>query len=115
MPRLSEIPAMVNGIVFEVVEAQPATPLLMNDNERTELPAGPINNVGLTSGPKPASAATCSRRVTVEASTYNPTRAAFLLLREVYVWFGHAEEDIPYVTGSGDDKEVDTSVITSLR
>ena len=50
----------------------------------------------------------------VDASRYDPARASFLILREVYVWFGHAEEDIPYTSGTVDDRMIDT-VVTSIR
>src|SRR6266542_4038290 len=88
---------------------------LLRDSEGTALPAGPINNLGRTFGSKPAPATAWSRTITVDASTYNPARAAFLLLREVYVWFGHPEEEIPYTTGTGDEKVVDISAITAIR
>lgn len=85
------------------------------NGEGTSLPAGPINNLGWTLGSKPAPAAAWSRTITVDASTYDPGRASFLLLREVYVWFGHAEEDIPYTSGTGDDRVIDTAAISSIR
>ena len=37
-----------------------------------------------------------------------------LLLREVCVRFGHAEEAIPYTTGTGDGKVVDIAGITAI-
>ena len=88
---------------------------LFRYNKGTSLPAGAINNVGFTFGSKPAPSAECSRAVTVDPSTYDPARAAFLLLREVYVWFGHPEDAIPYTTGTGDDKVVDISGIAAIR
>lgn len=69
---------------------------LLRDSLGTLLPAGPINNLGWASGFKLAPSAEWSRTIVVAASSYDPTRAAFLLLREVYVWFGHPEEAIPY-------------------
>ena len=88
---------------------------LFRDSNGTSLPAGPINNVGFTFSPKPAPTAEWSRTITVDPSTYDPARAAFLLLREIYVWFGHPEEAIPYTTGTGDEKVVDISGITAIR
>ena len=88
---------------------------LFRDTTGTSLPAGPINNVGLTFGSKPAPSAEWSRTISLDPSTYEPARAAFLLLREVYVWFGHPEEAIPYMTGAGDDKSVDVAGITAIK
>jgi hypothetical protein len=87
---------------------------LLKDSTGTALPAGPITNLGWTFGSKPAPAAALSRAIAVDASTYDPSRAAFLLLREVYVWFGHPEEEIPYTTGTGDEKVIDISATTAI-
>jgi hypothetical protein len=88
---------------------------LVRDSTGTSLPAGPINNVGWTLGSKPAPSAEWSRTISLDPTTYEPARAAFLLLREVYVWFGHPEEAIPYTTGTGDDKSVDVAGITAIK
>jgi hypothetical protein len=88
---------------------------LIVDGEGTSLPAGTINNLGWTWGSKPAPAPACSRTINVEAPSYDPGRASFLLLREVYVWFGHAEEDIPYTSGAGDSRVIDAVAITAIR
>jgi hypothetical protein len=88
---------------------------LIINAEGTSLPAGGINNIGWTYGSKPAPAAAWSRTVTVDASAYDPARASFLLLREAYVWFGHAEEDIPYTSGTGEARVIDTAAIGSIR
>lgn len=88
---------------------------LFRDSKRTSLPAGPVNNLGWTLGSKPAPTAEWSRTIDIDPSTYDPARAAFLLLREVYVWFGHPEEAIPYTTGTRDDKVVDVSGIRTIR
>jgi hypothetical protein len=50
----------------------------------------------------------------VDASTYNPERTAFFLLRELYAWFGHTEEDLPYTEGTGDEKRISTTAITAM-
>jgi hypothetical protein len=88
---------------------------LMTKGEGTSLPAGGINNVGWTLGYKVAPAAAWSRTITVDAATYSPPRAAFLLLREVYAWFGYSEEDIPYATGIGDDRVIDAIAISDIH
>ena len=30
-------------------------------------------------------------------------------------WFGHSDEDIPYTTGSGDDRVIDVAAIANIR
>jgi hypothetical protein len=87
---------------------------LFRDSNGTSLPAGPINNLGWTHGSKTAPSAEWSRTINVDPSTYDPARTAFLLLREVYVWFGHPEEAIPYTTRAGDEKVVDIAGITAI-
>ena len=88
---------------------------LFRDSKGTSLPAGPVNNLGWTSGSKPAPTAEWSRTITIDPSTYDPARVAFLLLREVYVWFGHPDEAIPYTTSTGNDRLVDIAGITAIR
>jgi len=51
-------------------------------------------------------------RITTEA--YEPRRVAFLLLRDLYGWFGHTEEDVPYAQGEIDEKRIDTSAINAI-
>jgi hypothetical protein len=86
---------------------------LFMDTNGTSLPAGPIETLGWTSGSKAAPAAEWSRTISIDPA-YDPARAAFLLLREVYVWFGHPEEAIPYTTGTGVDKAVDIRGIKAI-
>ena len=88
---------------------------LLRDSTGTSLPAGPINNQGWTIGSKPAPSAEWSRTISLDPTSYEPARAAFLLLREVYVWFGHSEEAIPYTTGTEDDKSVDVAGIVAIK
>ena len=38
-----------------------------------------------------------------------PERAAFLVVREVYVWFGHTEEASPYTNKKNDARIMDTA------
>jgi hypothetical protein len=88
---------------------------LIENREGTSLPSGALNNVGWTFGARQASTTACTRAVTIEMSTYEPARAAFLLLRELYVWFGHSDDDIPYTSGTGDDRVIDTAAIANIR
>ena len=65
-------------------------------------------------GSKQAPAPEWSRTIDIDPSTYNPARLAFRILREIYVWFGHFEEAIPYTIGVRDDKAVDISAIWAI-
>jgi len=87
---------------------------LFRDTTGTSLPAGPINNVGWTFGSKLAPSADWWRTISLDPTNYEPARAAFLLLREVYAWFGHPEEAIPYTTATGDEKSVDVAGIAAI-
>jgi hypothetical protein len=102
-------------IMPQVLQIEARLGNLLKDSEGTSLPAGPINNYGWTFDSKPAPAAAWSRTISVNASAYDPARAAFLLLREVYVWFGHPEEDIPYSTYAGEEKVVDVAAIAAIH
>lgn len=88
---------------------------LTQNGETTSLPAGAINNLGWTIGSKPAPAGEWSRTIAIPAATYDPARAAFLLVRELYVWYGHSDESIPYTAGSNDDRMIDTAGIAGIR
>jgi len=79
------------------------------------LPAGAINNVGWFGGAKPAPAGEWSRTITVQVSSYDVGRAAYLLVREFYIWYGHAEESIPYTTGVGDNRVIDIAGIKTVH
>lgn len=106
---LSDMRVMPDALQIEIRLAN-----LIQNGEATALPAGQINNMGWTFGSKPAPGPAWSRSITVEASPFDPARAAFLILREVYVWFGHPEEDVPYTVGTGDQKVIDTKAIAGI-
>ncbi len=88
---------------------------LHQNDKAIALPTGPADNHGWMYGGKPAPATEVSRTISVDASTFDPSRAAFLLLREIYAWFGHAEEAIPYTNGTGDDKAIDIATISTIK
>ena len=52
--------------------------------------------------------------LTIEGD-WNPERIAFQIARELYVWFGLAEEDIPYTTGVGDNRVIDSAKIEQIK
>jgi hypothetical protein len=51
----------------------------------------------------------------VESGSYNPDRVAFSLIQELYFWFGHSEEAIPYTKESADGKMIDADQIANIR
>jgi hypothetical protein len=69
------------------------------DNEKTRLPAGPVTNQWwevMAGPPMEAPADTWSYNCLVSSERYSPDRVAFRLIHELYIWFGHSEESIPY-------------------
>ncbi len=67
--------------------------------EKTRLPAGPVTNQWwemMAGPPKEAPAETWSYKFLVASEAYNPDQVAFQLIHELYIWFGHSEESIPY-------------------
>jgi hypothetical protein len=78
-------------------------------NEKTRLPGGPVTSQWweLMAGPRmEAPADTWSHKFLVPSKEYNPDRVAFQLIHELYIWFGHSEESIPY------KKETETGFIS---
>ena len=65
-----------------------------------------------------APAGTWSKELVFLSETYDPDdpdQAAFLLVREVSVWFGHSEEAVPYTKNAGDVRVIDADEIASIR
>lgn len=47
---------------------------------------------------------------------FDPARIAYELAKEIYFWFGHSEEVIPYVTTLPDGlKRIDVDQIANIR
>lgn len=59
----------------------------------------------------PANEATLKTSVPLRA--YDPAVVAYKLVREVYLWFGFAEQAIPYVS-AGEDPSLDTRAISAI-
>jgi hypothetical protein len=79
------------------------------NNEKTRLPAGPVTGQWwemMAGPPMEAPSNTWSRKFIVSSETLNPDRVAFQMIHEVYIWFGHAEEAIPYT------KETEAGVVS---
>jgi hypothetical protein len=86
------------------------------DARKTTLPPGPIGIWGwkLSEG-RPAPDDNWKVSLVVRTEDYAANNVAFRLVRALYAWFGHSDEDIPYVTVEGDTKMIDAAQIASLR
>lgn len=71
-------------------------------------------NLGAGWGSKEAPEGSCviERRVSVEG--YDPERVAYELIREIYYWFGHEGEVIPYTKVEDGQKKIDVAQIAGL-
>jgi hypothetical protein len=68
-------------------------------NEKTCLSAGPVSDPWWEARATPrleAPANTWNHKFLVPSEAYNPDHVAFRLIHELYIWFGHSEESIPY-------------------
>lgn len=68
-------------------------------NEKTRLPACPVSDQWCGERARPqleAPANRWSHKFLVPSGAYNPDQVAFRLIHELYIWFGHSEESIPY-------------------
>jgi hypothetical protein len=54
------------------------------------------------------------KTVLVEGAKFSPSAVGFLLLKEIYAWFGIEEENIPYTRHSNGVRTVDTDAIKQL-
>lgn len=83
-------------------------------NQKTILRAGPVGR-NLWQGGLEAPADNWSAELVVSSEAYDPDQTAFLLIREMYLWFGHSEEAIPYTKDTGGGIVIDADQIASLR
>jgi hypothetical protein len=56
-----------------------------------------------------------SKELVVPSEGYDPDQVAFSLIRELYVWFGHSEEAIPYTKDTGVGRVIDAEEIGGIR
>ena len=86
------------------------------EGEKNRLPGGPVTSSPFwevdAGAQREAQADAWSYKFLVRAETYQAERVAFQLLRELYIWFGHSEEAVPYKkeTGDGLISDVDSIV-----
>jgi hypothetical protein len=89
--------------------------LLHTEQRSVRLPAGGISgHYGFWGPRRDAPAPFWRTALTIDTATYDPARVAFLLVRELYAWFGQSEEDIPYTEGTEDDKRISTDAIQAM-
>lgn len=85
-------------------------------NENTLLGSGAVGTFHpFGVGSKQAPEDNWSQEFAVAAKSYDPDRVAFLLIRELYLWFGHSEEAIPYTRDTGNGRVIDADQIASIR
>lgn len=86
-------------------------------NEKTRLPAGAVSAPWWEERAKllEAPADTWNHELLVLSEKYNPDRIAFQLVRELYLWFGHSEESIPYKRETEAGAVSDADAIASIR
>jgi hypothetical protein len=87
------------------------------EGKKTRLPAGAVGTYswGFGTGMREAPEDNWGTSIPVESAPFDPDRVAFLLIRELYVWFGHSEDEIPYTKGNGDARVVDANQIAGIR
>jgi hypothetical protein len=82
------------------------------------LPAGPVGerfSWELYTGRQEAPANNwASGDVLVSSESFDPDQVAYRLIREIYIWFGHSDEDIPYLKEEGNSWAVDTDQIAAI-
>jgi hypothetical protein len=86
-------------------------------SDKTSLPAGPVTDPWWESRAalRLAPADTWGYKLVVPAEAYIPDRVAFQLVRELYLWFGHSEESIPYKKDTDAGTVSDADAIASIR
>jgi len=86
-------------------------------SEKVRLPAGPVLDPWWEerAAQRLAPADTWNYKPLVPAETYNPDRVAFQLARELYLWFGHSEESIPYKKETEAGTVSDADAIASIH
>jgi len=88
---------------------------MQHNAQPVQLPAGGITgNYGFWGPRGDAPNSNWHTHLTVPMQAFDPPSAAYLLIREVYAWFGHTEEDIPYTEGAGDDRKISITAIQGM-
>jgi hypothetical protein len=64
---------------------------------------------------KEAPTDTWSKEFVVSSESYDPDEIAFRMIRELYLWFGHAEEAMPYTKDTAGTRTIDADQIAHVR
>jgi len=83
--------------------------------QKTVLNGGTVGDYWPFSGGKEAPADSWNKELIVSANSYDPDRAAFSLIREIYLWFGHSDQSIPYIKETSSGTVIDADQIATLR
>jgi hypothetical protein len=110
---IEDFRALPDQILFSVALRN----LHLNANKNV-LPGGPVGETTVwtpstTYQTAPANNWTSSD-VLVVSKSFDPGHVAYQLIREVYIWFGHSDEDIPYLKDQGNTRAVDTDQIATI-
>ena len=86
-------------------------------NEKTTLRAGTVQDFqyGSYGVSKEAPADGWSKEIVFSSEGYDPDQVAYSLLRELYLWFGHADEAIPYTKEVDGITVIDADTIAKIR
>jgi hypothetical protein len=85
------------------------------EGEKTKLGSGPVATYWPLSGGREAPTDSWHNEIVIPAESYDPDRAAYLLMRELYLWFGYSDEAIPYAKDTSEGKVIDADQIAQLR
>jgi hypothetical protein len=85
------------------------------EGEKTKLGSGPVAIYWPFSGGKEAPTDSWNKEIVIPAESYDPDRAAYSLVRELYLWFGHSDEAIPYTKNTSSGTVIDADHIAQLR
>jgi hypothetical protein len=81
---------------------RPAGPATLRNAPETRFPGGSLRQ---------ASGAALQVHYPAEMEGYDPARMAYLLLEEIYHWFGYDSQAIPYVDNTGPTPKMDAMKI----
>jgi hypothetical protein len=88
------------------------------DGKKNTLPAGPVGEDIMWkfythSLEAPADNWKCTD-ILIPSTSFDPDHVAYKLLQEIYISFGHSDEDIPYLKKLGDSWTVDSDQIAAI-
>jgi hypothetical protein len=84
-------------------------------NQKTGLGSGSVATHWPLTGGKEAPGDSWNKELLIPAESFEADRAAFSLIRELYLWFGHSDESIPYTKNTSTGRVIDAEQIAALR